>query len=243
MGKRYGQARRPAVWPSAGGPPRVARGPYAGAAWSLPCVKAGMANDDLYLGFLSETSGIFIMVIWAIVRAVVFLTTLSSREELEVVGVILHPHLQTFLMTYACVGIYLAILAGFREVTKLSILHLERFYVFSLFTAFIDAYLVFRIATEGRVCTAFVDLRWLRRGAMFVCTFVRFQLSLWSSLYIGFMFLNTWSLFKWIQKKVTVGTRSCLCGMARRSLRLTRTESTALRRAEPTESDTRPNID
>jgi len=159
-----------------------------------------MEGGALYLGVLPETTGIFIMVIWAIVRAVAFLSTLSSREELEVVGVPLSPHLQTFLMTYACVGIYLAILAGFREVTKLSVLHLERFYVFSLFTLFIDAYLVFRITLEGSICTAFVDPRWLRRGATFVCTFVRFQTTLWSSVYLGFLFHNTWSLFKWVQK-------------------------------------------
>merc|ERR1719311_708134 len=122
--------------------------------------------------------GVEVISITQIVYSVISLSLASSKDKLEIGGVVISPELEVAYAAWCLLGIPLAISAGVGALYQMPF-HLQLFVLYPLGSLIFHFVLVLGALYSGVLCAELVSPEVQRLGEHFVCTFIDVFFGFW----------------------------------------------------------------
>mmetsp|Transcript_3910 Transcript_3910/g.11310 ORF Transcript_3910/g.11310 Transcript_3910/m.11310 type:complete len:188 (-) Transcript_3910:45-608(-) len=156
---------------------------------------ADAAPMQSFCGCLALPTSVLVAFVECLVRCTLFFSTLSSKDTFNIGSLEISTEVQVGLGTYALIGVFIAVLAGFG-----SLFRMERWvYLFFQYMAVmfvLDLACIMKLLLSADLCQAVTHPIILGRGPIFVCLIIDSGIWFWSLLYVGFqayLVIAVWS--------------------------------------------------
>jgi hypothetical protein len=127
--------------------------------------------------------GVEVISITQIVYSVISLSLASSKDKLEIGGVVISPELEVAYAAWCLLGIPLAISAGVGALYQMPF-HLQLFVLYLVGSLTFHLILVLGALYTGVLCSELVSPEVQRLGEHFVCTFVDVFFGFWGVMFL-----------------------------------------------------------
>jgi len=146
----------------------------------------GGVTVDHCCGF-SLLFGVEVIAAAQIIYSVLVLCFVSSKDELDVIGVTISPSVEVIYASWCLLGIPLAIAAGVGALYQMSF-HLYTFALYLVGALVLHVGLIGGAVVSGQLCRELVAPELQRLGQHFVCSFIDTFLGFWGFMFLGVQF-------------------------------------------------------